>query len=109
MCTVDNMETKGSKNVSASNLTTVPITEDSVVYVAIKGSLHSSDCSAFALGQEEVKALVKRYPGSGSDVVNGITIKTNALQAINALGQLGYKVVSSTGEAEITWTLQREI
>ncbi|XP_023943016.1 uncharacterized protein LOC112049388 [Bicyclus anynana] len=102
------METKGSKTVSASSLTTIPIA-DSVVYVAIKGSLHAQDCSAFGLGQEEIKALVQKFAGSGSNVVNGITIKTNVLHAINALGQLGYKVVSSTGEAEITWTLQREI
>ncbi|CAG9566915.1 unnamed protein product [Danaus chrysippus] len=105
------MDTKGSRNVSASNLIANPIpeVEDGVVYVAIKGSLHSNDCSAFGLGQEEIKALIKKFPGSGSDVVNGITIKSNVLQAINSMAQLGYKVVCSTGETEITWTLQRDL
>lgn len=31
------------------------------------------------------------------------------LSVINALAELGYKVVCSTGEAEILWTLQREV
>ncbi|XP_026487639.1 uncharacterized protein LOC113394516 [Vanessa tameamea] len=103
------METKGSQNVSACNLASVPIAEDGVIYIAIKGSLHASDCSVFGLGNEEIKAITKKFPGSGSNVVNGVMIKANVLQAINALCQLGYKIVCSTGEAEITWTLQRDI
>ncbi|XP_072936579.1 uncharacterized protein [Epargyreus clarus] len=86
-----------------------PLTEDSFVYIAIKGSLYANDCSVFGLGNEEVKALVKKYPGSGTNVVNGITVKTHVMQAVNSLALLGYKVISSTGEAEITWTLQREV
>ncbi|XP_026324021.1 ankyrin repeat domain-containing protein 39-like isoform X3 [Hyposmocoma kahamanoa] len=50
--------------------------------------------------------MSKKYPISGVDVVNGVTIKTNVLNAINSLSQLGYKITSSTGETEITWTLQ---
>lgn len=102
------METKGSQNVSGTNLANIPMSEDGVVYVAVKGSLHANDCSVFGLGLEEIKALTKKYPGSGS-VVNGVAIKTNVLELINCLSQLGYKVISSTGEAEITWTLQRDI
>ncbi|KAJ0181841.1 hypothetical protein K1T71_002563 [Dendrolimus kikuchii] len=102
------METKGSQNLP-SNLSSVPLTEeDGVVYIAIKGSLHANDCSVFGLGPEEIKALTKKYPGSGV-VVNGVAIKANVLDALNSLGQLGYKIISSTGEAEITWTLQRDI
>lgn len=100
------MDTKSNIN-STANLSN--ILEDGIVYVAIKGSLYASDCSAFGLGQEEIRALTKKFPGSVTDIVNGITIKTSVLSAINALSQLGYKVVSSTGEAEITWTLQRDI
>ncbi|XP_049869348.1 uncharacterized protein LOC126369095 [Pectinophora gossypiella] len=103
------MESKGGQGVLTSNLPPVPITEDSVYYIAIKGSLHANDCSVFGLGQEEIRALCKKFPGSGTSVVNGITIKSNVLDAINALAQLGYKLVSSTGETEITWTLVREI
>lgn len=104
------MDTKGSQNPSTVNLSQIPLSEadEHLVYVAIKGSLHASDCSVFGLGEEEIRAMTKKYPGSGM-VVNGITMKTNVLHAINSLAQLGYKIVSSTGENEITWTLQREI
>ncbi|XP_063529940.1 uncharacterized protein LOC134741099 [Cydia strobilella] len=102
------MDTKGSQNPSPANLNTIPLTEEAVVYIAIKGSLHASDCSVFGLGDEEIRALTKKYPGSGV-VVNGVAIKTNVLHAVNSLSQLGYKIISSTGENEITWTLQREL
>lgn len=103
------METKSPTNLSPLNLATIPLTEeDGVVYIAIKGSLHANDCSVFGLGEEEVRAISKKYPGSG-EVVNGVAIKANVLNAINSLAQLGYKIIASTGEAEITWTLQRDI
>lgn len=103
------MDTKGSPNLTTTNLVNMPISEDEgVVYIAIKGSLHANDCSIFGLGQEEIRALANKYPGSGV-VVNGLSIKANIIDAINSLSQLGYKIVSSTGEAEITWTLQRDI
>lgn len=103
------MDSKGGQNISASNLASSPLIEENgVVYIAIKGSLHANDCSVFGLGQEEIKALTKKYPGSGV-VVNGIAIKTNVLDALNSLSQLGYKIISSIGETEITWTMQREI
>lgn len=103
------MDTKGSQILSPINLVQEVLTEeDGVVYIAIKGSLHANDCSVFGLGEDEIRALSKKFPGSGV-VVNGVAIKSNVLQALNALGQLGYKIISSTGEAEITWTLQRII
>lgn len=102
------MDTKDSHNPSSANLAKTPIEEDTIAYVAVKGSLHANDCSVFGLGQEEVKALSQKYPGSGNTVVNGFSIKTNALDVIKSLSQLGYKIISSTGEAEITWTMQRE-
>ncbi|XP_026271616.1 uncharacterized protein LOC113201872 isoform X4 [Frankliniella occidentalis] len=80
----------------------------SFYYVAIKGALASSDCDAFGLDPEEISALTKRFPNSKAVVTNGLSIKGPPLTVINTLCQLGYKVVSSTGEIEITWTLQRE-
>ncbi|KAI5641482.1 hypothetical protein NE865_06239 [Phthorimaea operculella] len=105
------MESKGSQSniIPTTNLATIPIEEDTLYYAAIKGSLYANDCSVFGLKQEEVKALSKKFPGSGLEVVNGFTVKANVLATINSLAQLGYKIVSSTGETEITWTLQREI
>ncbi|XP_041976248.1 uncharacterized protein LOC121731017 [Aricia agestis] len=104
------METKGSQNVSANNLATIPIDEeDDVVYIAIKGSLHANDCSVFGLSEDEIVALTKKFSGPGTAVINGVQIKTTAIKAINALSQLGYRVVSSSGEGETTWTLKRNI
>lgn len=77
-------------------------------YVAVKGSLHASDCSVFGLIPAEVQALAKRYPSS-IEVINGMLIKGPPIQVINTLSELGYRVVCSTGEAEVVWTLQREV
>lgn len=78
-------------------------------YVAVKGSPFANDCAVFGLSREETVALTTRFPNSGQNVINGVTIKGPPLPVINVLAQLGYKVVSSTGDAEILWTLQREI
>ncbi|XP_053600732.1 uncharacterized protein LOC128669701 [Plodia interpunctella] len=101
------MDVKGGQHSQTNLASSALVEEDVLVYIAVKGSLHANDCSVFGLGQEEKKALNKKYPGSGV-VVNGISIKTNVLEAINSLSRLGYKIVSSTGETEITWTMQRE-
>lgn len=77
-------------------------------YVAVKGALSANDCDVFGLDPEEISALTKLFPNSKTQINNGITIKGPTMTVINTLCQLGYKVVSSTGEIEITWTLQRE-
>lgn len=87
----------------------VNIGSDSYYYVAVKGSPFASDCNVFGLTQDEVVALSKRFPNSGSEVINGVMIKGPPLNIINALAELGYRVICTTGEAEILWTLQREI
>lgn len=80
------------------------------IYVAIKASVHASDSAVFGLNAEEIIALSKKFNGGPPKViVNGILLKVDPITLINALGELGYKIVSSTGEAEIVWTLQREI
>jgi hypothetical protein len=57
----------------------------SYYYVAVKGSLHASDCSVFGLIQAEVQALAKRYPSS-IEVINGMTIKSKiVLNLCNSL------------------------
>ncbi|OXU28402.1 hypothetical protein TSAR_003143 [Trichomalopsis sarcophagae] len=84
------------------------IGNENYYYVAVKGSPFAMDCVAFGLTKDEVLALSKRFPNTGTDVVNGVVIKGSPLEVINALSELGYRVVCSTGEAEILWTLQRE-
>ncbi|XP_075213425.1 uncharacterized protein LOC142319718 isoform X2 [Lycorma delicatula] len=78
-------------------------------YIAVKASLHASDTSVFGLEPVEVTALFERFPGSSKDIINGVLIKGTPFQVINLLSELGYKVVCSSGEAEIVWTLCREI
>ncbi|EZA55858.1 hypothetical protein X777_04077 [Ooceraea biroi] len=58
----------------------------------------------------EAAALRSRFPltPGSPDVMNGIVIKGSPFSVINALAELGYRVICSTGEAEILWTLQRE-
>lgn len=87
----------------------VNIGTENYYYVAVKGSPFASDTTVFGLGQDEILALSKRFPNSGTDVINGVLIKGPPLNIINALAELGYRVICSTGEAEILWTLQREI
>jgi len=78
-------------------------------YVAVKASIHASDSAVFGLNDVEITALTKRFNNHKIDVVNGVLIKAAPIQVINALAELGYKVVSTCGEAEIIWTLQRDI
>jgi len=78
-------------------------------YIAVKASLHSTDSSVFGLDPVEISALSKRFPNSQTPVFNGVLIKGNPLQVINLLSELGYRVVCSSGESEIVWTLCRDI
>lgn len=89
----------------------VPITEPegTFTYVAVKASLHALDASVFGLNDDEVKALMKRFPSSDTQIVNGVLIKAPPMKVINTLSLLGYKVVCACGEIEVTWTMQREV
>lgn len=89
----------------------VPITEPegTFTYVAVKASLHAYDTAVFGLNEDEVKALMKRFAPSNTDIVNGVLIKAPPMRVINTLSLLGYKVVCACGEIEVTWTLQREV
>lgn len=78
-------------------------------YVCVKASLYSADSAVFGLNETEQKALVKRFGNYEKNVINGVLIKGPAIDVVNALGQLGYRVVATTGEAEITWTMQRDL
>lgn len=95
-------------SVVAIPVPVVPPLESTYYYVFVRGSVYSDSASLFGLTQDEQQALTTRYNNKVSLVDNGIMIKAPAAVLINSLAQLGYKVVCSTGEAEITWTLQRE-
>lgn len=97
------MDTKGSPKFPVSTLAATPLKEENM-YVAIKGSLHARDCSVFGLNEEEIKELAYKY----DPAINGFSIRENVLQVINSFAKLGYRIVSSTGESEITWTMQKQ-
>lgn len=78
-------------------------------YVAVKASLHATDSAVFGLNEEEIKALTKKFSDYSKEVINGVLLKAAPMDVVNALGQLGYRVVATTGEAEIVWTMQREV
>lgn len=99
------MDTKGSPKIPVSTVATPPLMKkEGVAYIAIKGSLHATDCSIFGLDEEEIKGLTKKYEVG----LNGFTIKDNAVHIINSISKFGYRIISSTGESEITWTMQKE-
>lgn len=94
-----------------ANVVTIPVpilqTEGTFAYVTVKGSLHDYTCTVFGLNQAEVQALSQRL--SVKACVNGVLIAVPPMVMLNTLAQLSYKVICSCGEAEICWTMQREV
>lgn len=78
-------------------------------YVAVKASLHATDSAVFGLNETELNALVKRFHNYRKDIINGILLKATPIEIVNALAELGYRVVATTGEAEVVWTMQRDV
>lgn len=78
-------------------------------YVAVKASIYAEDSAVFGLNEVEKNALVKRFQNYQKPITNGVLIKGPPIDIVNALGELGYRVVASTGEAEILWTMQRDL
>ncbi|XP_030383957.1 uncharacterized protein LOC115631376 [Scaptodrosophila lebanonensis] len=96
-----------------TNVVTIPVpilqTEGNFAYITVKGSLHDYTCTIFGLNQAEVQALSKRFDSGVRECVNGIMVAVPPMVMLNTLAQLSYKVVCSCGEAEICWTMQREV
>lgn len=94
-----------------ANVVTIPVpilqSEGTFAYVTVKGSLHDYTCTVFGLNQAEVQALSQRL--SVKSCVNGVLVAVPPMVMLNTLAQLSYKVVCSCGEAEICWTMQREV
>ncbi|XP_017482198.1 PREDICTED: uncharacterized protein LOC108371201 [Rhagoletis zephyria] len=98
---------------SVANVVTIPVpivqNEENYTYVTVKGSLHDRSCAVFGLNDTEIQALSKRFGNGLKGAVNGVMVTITPMDMVNTLAQLGYKVVCSCGEAEISWTMQREI
>ncbi|XP_017095503.1 uncharacterized protein [Drosophila bipectinata] len=95
-----------------ANVVTIPVpilqSEGNFAYITVKGSLHDYTCTVFGLNQAEIQALSKRFE-SVKPCVNGIMVAVPPMVMLNTLAQLSYKVTCSCGEAEICWTMQREV
>lgn len=114
--TASNAPSTGSVPAScppATNVVTIPVpivqNEENYTYVTVKGSLHDRTCAVFGLNDAEIQALSKRFENGVKSVVNGVMVSVSPMVMVNTLAQLSYKVVCSCGEAEICWTMQREI
>ncbi|XP_067623050.1 uncharacterized protein [Eurosta solidaginis] len=98
---------------SVANVVTIPVpivqNEENYTYVTVKGSLHDRSCAVFGLNETEMQALSKRFGQGMKGAVNGIMVSIPPMEMVNTLAQLSYKVICSCGEAEISWTMQREI
>lgn len=79
------------------------------VYVAVKASLHAKATAVFGLNKQEEIALTKHFDNFSQEVINGVLLKGAPIQIVNALAELGYKVIGTTGESETVWTMQREV
>ncbi|XP_066596121.1 uncharacterized protein [Prorops nasuta] len=77
-------------------------------YIGVLASPFALDCSVFGLTPEEAKALSKRFP-TKTPLSVGINFGGSPFTIINALSELGYRVISSSGETTVMWTMQREI
>jgi hypothetical protein len=78
-------------------------------YVFVKGSLYSPESAVFGLEPNEIQAIAKKFSSPCKEIENGIMFKKGVCEVINALAQLGYKVISTCGESETLFTMQREV
>lgn len=63
-----------SGNAAIRKLASV-LNDENYYYVGVKASPFASDCVAFGLNSDEILALSKLFPNSGTDAVNGVVIK----------------------------------
>jgi hypothetical protein len=119
-----NVQSVGSQTpVLSTQQSTAPVTQASVVtvpipvmssdstftYVFVRGSLYASYSAVFGASETENEALKKRFQFTPAGIENGIELKTPPSKVINALASLGYRVVASTGETEVVWSMEREL
>ena|SRR5690349_16279998 len=83
--------------------------DDIYYYIFIKGSLYSPDSAVFGLNVAEIQALSKKFNSPCKEIENGVMFKKSVCETVNALAQLGYKVISTCGDAETMFTMQREL
>jgi hypothetical protein len=81
----------------------------------IKELRHAVDCSFLSSSEVKDEWSCTSVPhlcfhGTHRDIFTFMFVFAGPpIAVINTLSELGYKVVCSTGEAEVVWTLQREV
>jgi len=86
-------------------------------YVAVVGTPSSDFCSVFGLTPQEVRYLkgkfteVRRHDQINSqNPHHGIRIEATSIVVLNALGYIGFKVVTTCGDSrEYIWTMERNL
>jgi hypothetical protein len=81
----------------------------------IKELRHKVDCSVLSSSEVKNEWSYTSVPhlcfhGTHRDIFTFMFVFPGPpIAVVNTLSELGYKVVCSTGEAEVVWTLQREV
>jgi len=104
----------GNESAPTTNKVMVPLPvlqqhDDIYYYIFVKGSLYSPESAVFGLEASEIQALATKFSSACKAIENGVMFKKSVCEVINALAQLGYKVISTCGESETLFTLQREV
>jgi len=97
-----------------------PHTQDMSSYVAVQGTPRKDNCFVFGLTPKEVRYLRSKFHSSrrASDPCStpppqpshGVCVGANPVVVLNALGYIGFKVVSTCGDTECyLWTVERNL
>ncbi|TRY61899.1 hypothetical protein TCAL_09158 [Tigriopus californicus] len=86
-------------------------------YVSVVGTPTAETCCIFGLTPQEMRYLQSKFPEhmkkgreEGWNPKHGIRIECTCIVILNALGYIGFKVVSTAGDRyEFMWTLERNL
>merc|ERR1712029_595280 len=97
-----------------------PHTQDMSSYVAVQGTPRKDNSYVFGLTPKEVRYLRSKFHSSRrpsdpsttppQQPSHGVCVQANPIVVLNALGYIGFKVVSTCGDAECyLWTVERNL
>merc|ERR1719483_1461781 len=97
-----------------------PQVQEMSSYVAVQGAPRKDSCSVFGLTPKEVRYLrikfnnIRRPSDTSLSPLqhpnHGVSIPASPVVVLNALGYIGFKVVSTCGDSEVyLWTVERNL